>query len=176
MWKVDTQIRDRNDYFNDLSRRGCMHASCKLRKQMLAYLHRYRLDLIMDNEKRAYLVPSVEMEPTSKMLLSGKASNDDADADADDGVILFSLEQEDGSRLVALVVQKEQRLNFANSKRFAPNFTQSPFYARRSGLTINPKANICLVNKPSRALHSFPLSAPSPGMLSTKFKICNENY
>ncbi|KRX50402.1 hypothetical protein T05_11217 [Trichinella murrelli] len=91
-------------------------------------------------------------------------------------MLMLMMVQEDGSQLVRLVVQKEQRLKFANSKRFAPNFTQSPFYARRSGLTINPKANICLVNKPSRALHSFPLSAPSLGMLSTKFKICNENY
>ncbi|KRY43524.1 hypothetical protein T01_3653 [Trichinella spiralis] len=167
MWKVDTQIRDRNDYFNDLSRRGCMHASCKLRKQMLAYLHRYRLDLIIDNEKRAYLVPSVEMEPTSKMVRHGNLPLE---------FEIFVHKQEDGSRLVALVVQKEQRLNFANSKRFAPNFTQSPFYTGRSGLTINPKANICLVNKPSRALHSFPLSAPFLGMLSSKFKIWNENY
>ncbi|OUC44979.1 hypothetical protein D917_02088 [Trichinella nativa] len=116
----------------------------------------------MDNEKRAYLVPSVEMEPTSKMVRHGNLP-------LEFEIFVHKLRQEDGSQLVGLVVQKEQRLNFANSKRFAPNFTQSPFYARRSGLTINPKANICLVNKPSRALHSFPLSAPSLGMLSTKF-------
>ncbi|KRY90209.1 hypothetical protein T4B_6318 [Trichinella pseudospiralis] len=136
----------------------------------------------MEQKKIAYLVPSVKIEPTSNMVRHG-------DLPLEFEIFVHALwwmmimmrravmqfrinssgitHGKDGLRLVVLIVQKQQHLNFANSKRFAPNCTQSAFYTRRSGLTINPKANICLVNKPSRSLHSFALSAPFLGKLST---------